>query len=115
MIKKSRRVAAAYLRMSTDHQDTSLDIQEAALNKYALSNNIEIVASYKDEGISGDASSREDFDRLINDAQAGQSWDLVLCFDQDRFSRFPPLKANHYWYLLDEAGIELETVKDGIL
>ena len=112
MIAISPKVAAAYMRMSTDRQDTSIDIQRDALGRMDGYN---VIAWYQDQGISGDAASRKDFDRLIADAQDGPEWECILVYDQDRFSRFPPLKANHYWYLLDEAGIELVTHKDGPL
>ncbi len=45
--------AAQYLRMSTDHQQYSTENQAGAIQEYAEKNNIEIVRTYADEGISG--------------------------------------------------------------
>ena len=35
----------------------------------------------------------------------------ILCWDQDRFSRFDPLEANHYWFILRQAGVKIVTVR----
>ena len=51
---------------------------------------------------------------MIDDANRGE-FKAVLCWDADRFSRFPVLEANHYWYLLDRAGVHLATVAQGRL
>lgn len=105
--------AAAYYRMSTDRQETSIRDQQKAVEKYARENGYEIVAEYRDEGISGwESTNRKGFSSLIDDAPKGR-WRVVLCWDIDRFSRFDPLEANHFWYLLDKAGVSLATVAQG--
>ena len=45
--------AAQYLRMSTEHQQYSLDNQRAAIHEYAALNNFEVVRTYTDSGKSG--------------------------------------------------------------
>lgn len=50
----------------------------------------------------------------MSDAETG-TFKAILCWDQDRFSRFSPLEANHYWYLLDTAGVHIATVAQGRL
>jgi site-specific DNA recombinase len=107
--------AAAYYRMSSDKQDRSIDEQREEVRRYAQENGYEIVREYSDAAISGwKAEQRAGFQRLIADAQKG-SFQAVLCWDQDRFSRFPVLEANHYWYLLDKAGVHIATVAQGRL
>jgi site-specific DNA recombinase len=107
--------AAAYYRMSSDKQDRSIDEQREEVRRYAQENGYEIACEYWDEAISGwKAEQRAGFQRLIADAQKG-SFQAVLCWDQDRFSRFPVLEANHYWYLLDKAGVHIATVAQGRL
>src|SRR5262249_24377514 len=39
----------------------------------------------------------------------------ILCWDQDRFSRFDPMEANYYWYILREVGVHIVTVAQGRL
>jgi len=45
--------AAQYLRMSTDHQECSIEIQSAAIAVYAATHDMGIVRSYVDAGKSG--------------------------------------------------------------
>ncbi len=107
--------AVAYYRMSSDKQEASIDDQRTAVAEYAASNGYKIIREYRDEGISGwKSEQRKGFQRLIADAEHGD-FQAVLCWDQDRFSRFPLLEANHYWYLLDRAGVRLVTVAQGPL
>ena len=73
-----------------------------------------MIGWYVDEGRAGWREDRKEFQRLITDAQTGR-FRAVLCWDQDRFSRFPVLEANHYWYLLDRAGVHIATVGQGRL
>ena len=106
--------AVAYYRMSTDRQEKSIDDQKTEVVKYAAANGYKIIREYRDDGISGSKSDeRKDFQRLIADATERGDFRAVLCWDQDRFSRFDPLEANHYWYLLDQAGVKLATVTQG--
>ena len=45
--------AAQYLRMSTEHQQYSLDNQSTAISAYAMTHNFQIVETYSDEARSG--------------------------------------------------------------
>ena len=106
--------AVAYIRMSSDKQEASPKQQRHAIETYAAENNYRILDWYVDEGISGSRSDREGFQRLMSDAETG-TFKAILCWDQDRFSRFSPLEANHYWFLLDTAGVHIATVAQGKL
>lgn len=107
--------AVAYYRMSTDKQEASIPDQRKAVEKFAEQNGYRILREYSDEGISGwKSTERKGFSKLIDDAPNGE-FKAVLCWDIDRFSRFDPLEANHYWYLLDRAGVHLATVAQGQL
>ena len=107
--------AVAYYRMSSDRQETSIGDQRVAVEQYAKAHGFAVLREYADEGISGwKSEERLSFQRLIADADGGD-FEAVLCWDIDRFSRFDPLEANHYWYLLDKAGVRLATVAQGEL
>ena len=106
--------AVVYIRMSTDDQADSPEQQRREIAKYATANNYRIVREYLDEGISGWKEERDGFQQLITDLTRGD-FEAVLCWDQNRFSRFPVLEANHYWYLLDRAGVHLATCNQGRL
>src|SRR5262245_18740978 len=51
----TQQQAVAYIRVSTEEQTAgvSLDAQEAKIRSWCLANDAELVASYRDEGISG--------------------------------------------------------------
>lgn len=107
--------AVAYYRMSSDKQETSIADQRSAVQDYANEKGYQIIREYQDAGVSGwKSEERKQFQRMIDDAQHGQ-FQAVLCWDIDRFSRFPVLEANHYFYLLDSAGVHLSTVAQGRL
>jgi site-specific DNA recombinase len=106
---------AGYLRMSSDKQDTSLADQRKEITEYAAKHGYRVVRWYEDEGISGwKNKQRHGFHALINDAPGGD-FRGVLCWDQSRFSRFSPMEANHFWYILSEANVWIETIKEGRL
>jgi DNA invertase Pin-like site-specific DNA recombinase len=105
-------LAAGYLRMSSDQQTTSIENQRKAVSEYAAKHGFKIVKWYIDEGISGWRNDRAAFQQLISDAPSGQ-FAAILVWDQDRFSRFDVLEANHYWFLLKQAGVYLVTATKG--
>ncbi len=105
--------AVGYVRMSSDKQEASPAQQRAEITKYAERSGYAVLRWYEDDGISGWKDTREAFQQLIEDAERRADFRAVLCWDQNRFSRFPPMEANHYWYLLDCAGVHLATVNQG--
>jgi DNA invertase Pin-like site-specific DNA recombinase/translation initiation factor 1 (eIF-1/SUI1) len=105
--------AVAYIRCSSDQQvDASIPAQRTSIEKWAKANGYKIIRWYVDEAVSGWKEAREQFQQLITDLPRGD-FEAVLCWDQNRFSRFPVLEANHYWYLLDKSGVHLATCNQG--
>ena len=83
--KRIRRVAL-YVRVSTDHQ--TIRNQERELRAVADRHGWEIVATFKDEGISG-AKGRDErpgLDKLLQ-AVARREFDLVAAWSVDRIGR----------------------------
>ncbi len=82
------KIIAIYLRVSTAKQEDehTIEVQLAAINKFALENGYEIVKTYKDEGWSGDILARPDLDQLRMDAKK-KIWEAVLIYDPDRLAR----------------------------
>jgi site-specific DNA recombinase len=112
MIAKPNR-AVTYCRMSGDRQEESIPRQFDEIKKYAERNGYKIVRQYADEGMSGDATDRTGFNKLIRDAERKGDFDVILVWDQNRFSRFDTITANHYWYILREAGVSIVSVNQG--
>ena len=107
--------AVGYIRMSSDRQEASPAQQKAEILKLAEREGYHIIRWYQDDGIAGWKEEREGFQRLIGDVEKRGDFQAVLTWDQNRFSRFPVLEANHYWYLLDKAGVHLTTCNQGRL
>src|SRR4249920_1578332 len=78
--------AAIYLRVSTDEQTT--ENQERALRDVAGRSGHEIVAVYRDEGISGSKGrdKRPGFDAMHKDASR-RKFDIVMAWSVDRLGR----------------------------
>lgn len=82
---------AAYIRVSTQEQKLhgiSLDAQRDKLREYAKSHNLELVAWYEDEGVSGRKliKNRPELQRMISDAEAGL-FSHIIFIKLDRFFR----------------------------
>lgn len=102
--------AAEYVRMSTDHQRYSTENQSAVIHAYAVSNGMEIITTYRDEGKSGlDIRGRHDLRRLLEDVQAGNvKFRVILVYDVSRWGRFQNTdESAHYEYLCTSAGIKV--------
>jgi DNA invertase Pin-like site-specific DNA recombinase len=82
--------AAAYVRMSTEHQQYSTDNQLAAIAQYAQKRGLEVTQSYADEGKSGlSIEGRDALKRLLNDIEHGRhGFGHVLVYDVSRWGRF---------------------------
>ncbi len=92
------RFAAQYIRMSTDKQDLSPSVQKQAIAAYAAARNVEIVASYEDEGRSGvHLKNRPALLKLLGDVTASKQFSAVLVYDVSRWGRFQDTDAAAYY------------------
>ena len=99
---------AQYLRMSTEHQQYSLEHQAAAIQKYAEEHNFEIVRTYSDAAKSGVVLKRRTgLRQLLQDVASGNAgYDAVLVYDVSRWGRFQDTdESAHYEFLCKVAGI----------
>lgn len=79
--------AVAYARYSTMNQDdNSIAYQMEAIQKYCTANNHVLINIYADEAKSGFNTERNNFQRMIQDAEK-QSFDAVVFYDLSRISR----------------------------
>ncbi|MEM6780770.1 MAG: recombinase family protein [Pseudomonadota bacterium] len=104
-----------YVRMSTDHQKYSTENQEQAIRDYAQQRNIEIIATYADQGKSGlDIGGREALQRLIADVQDGSAaFNIILVLDVTRWGRFQDADESAYYeYICRRAGIDVQYVAE---
>jgi DNA invertase Pin-like site-specific DNA recombinase len=115
--------AAQYLRMSTEHQQYSLDSQKAAIQNYADAHGFFVVQTYSDEAKSGVVLKRRSGLRQLLQDVMGSSpkYKAILVYDVSRWGRFQDAdEAAHYEFLCKSAGTPVhycaETfVNDGAL
>ena len=84
-----RKTAVAYARFSSNNQrEESIDAQMRAIRDYCEKENIELIAEFKDEAISGKTDNREDFQNMIRQLLKGSlPVDFVLVHKFNRFAR----------------------------
>lgn len=105
-----RRNAAAYVRMSTDQQDQSIDQQLESIWRYAADRGFDVVRIYRDEGISGlTAKNRPGLQRLVADVtQGGAGFEALLVCDVSRWGRFQDIDESAYYeFLCRRAGVSV--------
>ncbi|MFP8416569.1 recombinase family protein [Enterobacter hormaechei] len=105
-----KRIAAQYLRMSTEHQKYSPENQREYLEKYAKEHNIIIQHTYDDAGRSGlSLDNRPGLRALLHDVESGIiKVSLILVYDVSRFGRFQDIEeAAHYSWLLKRNGVRI--------
>lgn len=103
------KLAAQYLRMSTEQQRYSLENQARLIAEYARQRGYEIIASYEDGARSGvTAKRRHGLQALLRDVLASPQYSAVLVVDVSRWGRFQnPDEAAHYEFLCREAGVRV--------
>ena len=95
------KTGVIYCRYSSDSQtEQSIEGQLRVCNEYAKSNDIVILDTYIDRAMTGTNDNRPDFQRMIKDS-AKKSFDVVLVYKFDRFSRNKYETATHKKTLKD--------------
>jgi DNA invertase Pin-like site-specific DNA recombinase len=108
--QSGRLRAVEYVRMSTEHQQYSTHNQSQAIREYAKRRQMEIVATYADEGKSGlRIDGRHALQRLIQDVQSGKTpFQVILVYDVSRWGRFQDADESAYYeYICRRAGIQV--------
>lgn len=103
----TRILAAQYLRMSTEHQQYSLENQSAAIESYAESQGFKIVRTYSDAARSGLVLTRRaGLKQLLQDVISAPPYHAILVYDVSRWGRFQDAdEAAHYEFLCKSAGV----------
>lgn len=100
--------AAQYLRMSTEHQQYSLQNQSSSIQKYADAHGFEIVMTYSDAARSGLVlKSRAGLRQLLEEVLRGAAaYRAILVYDVSRWGRFQDIdESAHYEFLCKSAGV----------
>ncbi|WP_409937792.1 recombinase family protein [Paraburkholderia sp. BCC1885] len=102
--------AAAYVRMSTEHQQYSTENQKDVILTFAESRNLEVVRVYADEGKSGlRLDGRDSLKALLRDAESGAAdFSVILVYDVSRWGRFQdPDESASYEIRCKHAGVKV--------
>jgi len=94
--------AAQYLRMSTEHQQYSLENQSVAIQRYAETQGFEVVLTYRDTAKSGLVlRHRVGLRQLLQDVVSGTAtYRAILVYDVSRWGRFQDTdESAHYEFL----------------
>jgi DNA invertase Pin-like site-specific DNA recombinase len=108
MTSDLRVPAAQYLRMSTEHQQYSLENQSLAIQRYAESHGFEIIRTYSDAAKSGLVlRHRTGLRQLLQDVVSGAAtYRAILVYDVSRWGRFQDSdESAHYEFLCKSAGV----------
>lgn len=91
--------AVQYIRMSTDSQDLSPEMQQSAIAAYAAKHGIAVIDTYLDAGKSGlTLEKRRAMRRLLLDVtRPERSFSIVLVYDVSRWGRFQDTDASAYY------------------
>ena len=102
--------AAAYVRMSTDHQKYSTENQLDTIRRYADQRGFEITRVFEDSGRSGlRIYGRDGLQDLIREVQSGSvHFRAILVYDVSRWGRFQDADEGAYYeHLCSRAGIRV--------
>jgi len=92
-------MAAAYVRMSTEHQQYSTENQLDTIRLYAAAHSLEITKVYTDAGKSGLLlEGRDALKQLFKDVECGHAnYSTILVYDVSRWGRFqdPDISASY--------------------
>ena len=102
--------AAQYLRVSTERQDLSIDVQAEVIAHYARQRGFEVTRTYEDAGRSGlTITTRPGLQQLIADVIGGEAdFTAILVYDVSRWGRFQDIdESAHYEFLCRQLGINV--------
>jgi DNA invertase Pin-like site-specific DNA recombinase len=105
------RLAAQYVRASSDKQVYSAENQRVAIQEYALEHRLEVVKTYEDNAKSGVVMKRrQGLRQLVHDVLCGEAlYDEVLVYDVSRWGRFKDQdEAAFYEFLCRASGVGVQ-------
>ena len=97
--------AIAYLRKSTDLQETSLEQQKEKVLGFAKEHSIRVIEFFAEEACGENVEGRPQFRKMIECCKSKEVFQYVLVYDISRWGRFESPKEAVYW--------EVEVEKSG--
>src|SRR5580693_8019784 len=99
--------AAVYLRMSTEHQQYSIENQSELIRRYADAHGLSILHTYSDPAKSGlILKNRPGLRQLLQDVVTKPCFKIILVYDVSRWGRFQDTdESAHYEFICKSAGV----------
>ncbi|UCB57049.1 MAG: recombinase family protein [Candidatus Omnitrophota bacterium] len=89
--------AIAYLRKSTDLQETSLEQQKEKILLFAKQHSIKVIEFFAEEACGENVEGRPQFRKMIECCKLKDDFQYVLVYDISRWGRFTNPKEAVYW------------------
>ena len=106
---------ALYMRLSRDDESygdsVSIETQRTILRRFAEENNLHVVDEYIDDGWSGTNFDRPNFQRMMQDVEAGKV-NCIASKDLSRFGREHIMMDYYLEFVFPEKGIRYIAVSD---
>ena len=106
---------ALYMRLSRDDESygdsVSIETQRTILRRFAEENNLHVVGEYIDDGWSGTNFDRPNFQRMMQDVDAGKV-NCIASKDLSRFGREHIMMDYYLEFVFPEKGIRYIAVSD---
>ena len=106
---------ALYMRLSRDDENygdsISIETQRTILRQFAKENGFHVVDEYVDDGWSGTSFDRPDFQRMMDDAEAGKI-NCIITKDLSRFGREHVMMDYYLEFLFPEKHIRYIAVAE---
>ena len=102
--------AAQYVRMSTEHQQYSIENQQAVIAEYSEQHGFTVVCTYADAARSGlDLAHRPGLRQMLADVVSSQpGYEAILVYDVSRWGRFQDAdESAHYEFVCKQSGIRV--------
>lgn len=107
--------AIAYLRKSTDLQETSLEQQKGKILEFAKKHSIKVIEFFAEEACGENVEGRPQFRRMIECCKSKEVFQYVLVYDISRWGRFENPKEAVYWEVeVERAGKKLVFISEGL-
>lgn len=107
--------AIAYLRKSTDLQETSLEQQRENILLFAKEHSIEVIECFAEEACGENVEGRPQFRKMIERCKAESGFQYVLVYDISRWGRFENPKESVYWEVeVEKTGKRVVFVSEGL-
>jgi DNA invertase Pin-like site-specific DNA recombinase len=107
---KQQKKYAIYVRISTDEQDMTNQIETLKTFAYLQNNNITITKIYKDI-MTGGSANRPEFRQMLFDARL-KKFDTIIIWSLDRFSREGINNTLSYLKRLKQQNIAIKSLQE---